>query len=665
MEKRPVLWSGILPIIVAAFVLGSGNCFDQAGADECTEFTKKANQAVYKDPHLKWADQQDFEFATRGFIATDRDLVIKDAQGNVIWSNAEYDSFLKGDAPPTVNPSLWRHAVINALHGLFKVTDGIYQVRGQSASNMTIIEGRTGYIVIDPHISIENAKNNIELVFRQLGKKPVVAVIYSHSHIDHFGGVKGVTSLEDVNSGKTKIIAPTGFVKASLSENLAVGPAMGRRSMYMYGNLLEKSPKGQVDAGLVKTTEGGTASFIVPTDLIDEHGKTINLDGVELVFQSAPGEAPVNMHVYVPQKKTLYIADNCAHSLHNIYTIRGARTREATKWADSVDRALQFQDAEIIAAGHNWPRFGKDQVKGYLETQRDALKYVHDQTLRLMNKGHTPGEIANMIELPPSLAEKWYLRPYYGHIKHDVRGIYSLYLGWYDANPSHLDPLPPRETGKLMVEYMGGADAVISKAKEAFNKGQYRWVAQVLDYVVWAEPENMKARELAAAALTQLGYQTENGTWRNAYLTAAQELRQGIKKGQIVGMGPGGGLLADTPAEDFFDFLGIALNGPKAFGKRIAVNWEFTYTKKSYIMTLQNAVLHHREGSDPKADVTMSLTRDACNKLFTRQATAADLVTEGKMSVTGNTDKLRELFGLLDRFDFSFPIATHEPIAAQ
>jgi len=663
MQNRPLLRKGIVTIVATVLLLGSENFAGQARGDECTEFTKKTNRALYNDPQLKWADQQDLEFATRGFVAMDRDLVLKDAQGSVIWSNAEYDAFLKGDAPPTVNPSLWRHAVINALHGLFKVTDGVYQVRGQSASNMTIIEGRTGYIVVDPHISIENAKNNIELVFRHLGRKPIVAVIYSHSHIDHFGGVKGVISQEDVNSGKTRIIAPKGFVKAALSENLMAGPAMVRRSMYMYGNLLEKNSKGQVDAGLLKTAEAGTASLIVPTDLINEQGKTMDLDGVELVFQNAPGEAPVNMQMYFPQKKTLYIADNCAHSLQNIYTIRGARTREATKWADSVDRALQFQDAEIVIAGHNWPHFGKDNVREYLETQRDALKYVHDQTLRLMNQGYTPGEIADIIELPPTLADKWYLRPYYGHIKHDVRGIYSLYLGWYDANPAHLDPLPPRETGKLMVEYMGGADSIISKARQAYDNGQYRWVAQVLDYVVWSEPDNKKARELAAAALTQLAYQSENATWRNAYLTGAQELRQGVKKGMIAG--PGAGLIADTPTEDFFDFLGVALNGPKAFGKRIAINWKFTDSKKDYAMTLQNAVLNYREGSDPKADATIVLTKDALNKIFSRKARPAELVAEGKMSVTGDTEKIKELFGLLDRFDFSFPIATHEPIAGQ
>ncbi|MEW6352649.1 MAG: alkyl sulfatase dimerization domain-containing protein, partial [Thermodesulfobacteriota bacterium] len=464
----------------------------------------------------------------------------------------------------------------------------------------------------------------------------------------------------------TRIIAPKGFEKAALSENLMVGPVMGRRSMYMYGNLLEKNPKGQVDAGLLKTAEAGTCSLIAPTDLIDEQGKTMDLDGVELVFQNAPGEAPVNMQVYIPQKKTLYIADNCAHSLHNIYTIRGARTREATQWADAVNRALQFQDTETIIAGHNWPRFGKDHVKAYLETQRDALKYIHDQTLRLMNHGYTPGEIADKIELPPGLADKWYLRPYYGHIKHDVQGIYSLYVGWYDANPAHLDPLPPRETGTRMVEYMGGADAVIIKAQQAYDKGEYRWVAQVLDYVVWAEPENMKARKLAAAAQTQLGYQTENATWRNAYLTAAQELNQGLKRGLIAGTGSsaGRGLIADIPTEQFFDFLGVAVNGPKAFGKRIVINWEFTDTKKNYAMTLQNAVLNYRDGSDPKAEATMTLTRDAWNKIFTRTATPAQLVMEGEMSVSGDTGKLQELFGVLDRFEFSFPIATHEPISS-
>ncbi|MEW6532572.1 MAG: alkyl sulfatase dimerization domain-containing protein [Thermodesulfobacteriota bacterium] len=653
-------------VVVASLglaILTSQLSFAQSPAPDATDFTRDANVAVRKNPVLKWEDKQDEEFARRGFIATDQDLVLKDARGNVIWNNKEYDAFLKGEAPLTVNPSLWRHAVVNSIHGLFKVTDGVYQVRGQSISNMTIIEGKTGYIVFDPHISVENAKNNLALVFRHVGQKPVVAVAYSHSHIDHFGGVKGVTSEEDVKNGKTRIIAPTGFMKAAMSENVLAGNVMSRRSMYMYGNLLERGPKGQIDAGAGKTAEGGTPGLIPPTHLIDEQGARMEIDGVELVFQLAPGEAPANMHVYLPQKKTLYIADNCFHSLHNLYTIRGAQTRDARLWADSIEKGLQFEDAETLIAGHNWPCFGKDNVHEYLNNQVDMLRYVHDQTLRLMNKGYKPSEIAELIELPPNLADKWYARNYYGHVKHDVQGIYSLYLGWYDGNPAHLDPLPPRETGKRMVEYMGGADAVISKAQKAFDQGQYRWVAQVLDYVVWAEPANKKARELAAAALTQLGYQTENATWRNAYLTAAFELREGVQAEKGAGVEGRRALIMVIPYTDLFDALSVRLNGPKAFGKQSTINWEFTDSGEKYVMTLRNAVLSYKKGSSPKADLTLTLARLGLLKLLSGMVPLELLETTGEVKGTGDKEKVKELLGLFDQLSPTFPIVTHEPIS--
>ncbi|MBM4327476.1 MAG: MBL fold metallo-hydrolase [Deltaproteobacteria bacterium] len=656
--RKTFLVTACLGIVTSA----SGFTFAQSDGPEATGFTKDANTAVLKSPALKWEDKQDEEFARRGFIATDQELVLKDAAGNVIWSNKEYDGFLKGEAPLTVNPSLWRHAVLNSIHGLFKVTDGVYQVRGQSISNMTIIEGKTGYIVFDPHISVENAKNNLALVFRHVGRKPVVAVIYSHSHIDHFGGVKGVTSEEDVKSGKTRIIAPKGFMEAAMSENVLAGNVMSRRAMYMYGNLLERGPKGQIDAGAGKTAEAGTGSIIAPTQVIEEQAARMEVDGVELVFQLAPGEAPANMHVYLPQKKTLYIADNCFHTIHNIYTIRGARTRDARAWADSIEQGLRFEDAEVLIAGHNWPCFGKDNVREHMNNQIDALRYVHDQTLRLMNQGYKPGEIAELIELPPSLAVKWPLRNYYGHVKHDVKGIYSLYLGWYDGNPANLDPLPPRETGKLMVEYMGGADAVIGKAQKAFDQGQYRWVAQVLDYVVWAEPANKKARELAAAAFNQLGYQTENATWRNAYLTAAYELREGVQSEKGGSAEGRGAFIMAIPYTDLLDALSVRLNGPRAFGKQSVINWDFTDSGEKYVTTLRNAVLSYKKGSSPQADVTLSLSRLGLLKLLSGMVPLELLETTGEVRTQGAKEKLKELLGLFDRPSPTFPIATHEPI---
>jgi alkyl sulfatase BDS1-like metallo-beta-lactamase superfamily hydrolase len=625
---------------------------------DATKFTEQANKALYDDPNFHWRDKQDFEFAERGFIAAESGLVIKNDRGDVVWSNIEYEEFQQGDAPPTVNPSLWRVALLNNKRGLFKVTDGIYQVRGQSLSNICFIEGKTGYIIIDPNITMENARHNLELVYKHVGKKPVVAVVYSHSHADHWGGVKGVTTEQDVASGRTKVIASKGFLEYAISENLIAGNAMSRRAEYMYGPLLSKGPKGQVDSALGKTTEVGSVTLIVPTDIIEEEGNTMTVDGVEMVFQFASGEAPTGMHVYLPQHKTLHVADNCYHSLQNVYTIRGAYTRDAIDWRNSIHRALKFKDAEFLMGGHNWPIFGKDQICEYLRKQRDALKYLHDQSVRLLNHGYTDVEIANMIELPPSLASEWYLRGYYGSIKHCVRGIYSRYMGWYDANPTHLDPMPPRDTGKMMVEYMGGADAVIERAQRAFDEGKYRWVAQVMDYVVWAEPDNERARKLTAAALEQLGYQTENATWRNAYLMAAVELRYGIQAAGVSTASPD--VVKATPIEDFFDYLGVQLNGPEAFGKHIIINWNFTDTGKKYVMALENSVLNYEDGETDDADLVLTLPRSALNKVALGEAELPQLLESGEVEVIGDLAKLGELFGLFDKFPQSFQIATHD-----
>lgn len=627
---------------------------------EATDFTKKINQSFKKESGLDWDSKKDQEFAERGFIAKS-DPEIKDEEGKVVWSNKEYEEFQKGDAPDSVNPSLWRVEKLNNNRGLFEVTEGIYQVRGQSLSNITFIEGETGYIVIDPNISKECAKNNLELLFKHKGKKSVVAVIYSHSHIDHWGGIKGVASEEEVKSGKTKIIASKGFLEYAITENLIAGNAMSRRSQYMYGYLILKNKKGQQGSALGKTTENGKVTLIPPTDIIDRAGKKMIIDGVEMEFQFASGEAPTGLHVYFPKHKTLHIADNCYASLHNVYTIRGAFTRDAIDWRNTLNNALKFKDMEVMMGGHNWPIFGGEEIKKYLKKQRDALKYLHDQTLRLINLGYKDVEIANMIELPPSLAKEWYLRGYYGSIKHDVRGIYSKYMGWYNANPATLDPLPPRETGKMVVEYMGGADSVIEKAKKEFDKGEYRWVAQIMNFLVWAEPENKDAKSIEADALEQLGYQTENATWRNAYLTAAQELREGVSIKEAMST-TSADVVRSMPMEKFFDFLGVQLNGPKAFGKQVVINWEFTDLKKKYILSLENAVLNYEEGEDNNPDLSLTLTRETLNNVILGEADMTELVMLGKVKINGDTSKLEELFSLFDKFKPNFPITTHEEI---
>ncbi|MFC1618180.1 alkyl/aryl-sulfatase [Patescibacteria group bacterium] len=620
---------------------------------EATKFTKKSQHQCQHDKNLDWKNTEDEEFASRGFIAAEEDSTIKD-----VWSNKEYEEFEQGEAPDTVNPSLWRLAKLNNKRGLFKVTDKIYQVRGQSLSNMTIIEGETGYIIIDPNICVETARANLNLVYKHLGEKPVVAVCYSHSHIDHWGGVKGIVSEEDVKSGQTKIIASQKFLEYAISENLIAGNAMARRAQYMYGNIVPKGPRGQVDCALGKITETGRVSLLAPTDIISDEGKEMAVDGVKMIFQYASGEAPTGMHVYFPDHKTVHVADNCYHSLQNVYTIRGAYTRDAIDWRNSINRLREFPETEFLIGGHNWPIFGREKIEAYIKKQRDMLKYLHDQTLHLLNQGYTDIEIANKIELPPSLNREWYLRGYYGSLKHCVRGIYSRYMGWYDANPCNLDPLAPRETAAKLVEFMGGESEVISKAQQEFATGNYRFVCQILDQVIWANPANQEARELEADALEQLGYQTENATWRNAYLAAAQELREGVSEGKGITTASND-LLKATPIESFFDYLGVAIDGRKAFNKQITINWDFTDTKKQYFLTLENAVLNYEQGRSDEADVSLSLTRETLEKVLSKQAEFKDLIKSGEIDLSGKALKLKELFSLIKQFKPDFPIVTH------
>ena len=474
-----------------------------------TAHTRRAHRDACVDPVFDWDNRQDFEFASRGLIHRPDDPAITDADGVVIWHHEAFEDFLHGDAPETVHPSLWRHALLNNYRGLFKVTDGVYQVRGESLANVTFVESDTGYIVIDPLTTVETAAYALNLLHEHVGERPIVAVVYSHTHSDHFGGVKGVISEEDASSGRVRVIAPDGFTEWVLKEQGLAAEGMASRNSYMYGENLAPGPTGIVDTGLGQAIEGGEITFIEPTDIIGPQGGRLTIDGIDLEFMYAPGEAPTGMHCYIPKHRTLHVADNCYMCLHNVYTIRGAFPRDAMQWADSVARSLQYEDTEILVSGHNWPVFGRSEVRTFLAQQRDGIRYMHDQTLRLMSHGYVPSEIADVIEFPPSLARLWHLRGYYGTLEHNVRGIYAYYLGWYDGNPATLDPLPPRETARKTLEYMGGVDAALGRAREDHEAGNYRWVVHVLDLVMWAFPDHGEARELSAAAQTQLG---SNGT---------------------------------------------------------------------------------------------------------------------------------------------------------
>jgi alkyl sulfatase BDS1-like metallo-beta-lactamase superfamily hydrolase len=628
---------------------------------DATSFTERANAAFREAPGLDWESSEDFEFASRGFIARLTDPVIRAADGRVVWDLDRYDFLERETAPPTANPALWRHARLNMLHGLFKVTDRIYQVRGHDLSVVSFIEGDTGYIVIDPLISTETARASLELVYEHVGERPVVGVIHTHNHIDHWGGVKGVTSIDDVTTGRVRIIVPEGFLEAAVRENVLAGNAMSRRTQYMFGLLLPADAKAQIDDALGKTLSKGTVTLIAPTDTISETGTEMTIDGVQIVFQVTPGtEAPAEMNFYFPQFRALCMAENCSHNLHNLYTLRGAEVRDAKTWAHYLNEAIDLfaHKSDLVFTSHHWPVFGTQRALEYMKKQRDMYKYIHDQTLRLANHGLTMLEIAESLELPPELANEWFARGFYGSVNHNAKAVYQRYLGFFDGNPANLHPLPPEDAGKKYVEYMGGADAVLTKARAAFAQGDYRWVAQVVNHLVFADPDNEGARSLQADALEQLGYTAESAAWRNVYLTGAQELRDGVAR-----PAGGGGAHPDVAramtVNDVFDLLAVRLNGPDAAGKTITLNLDFVDIDERYTLTLENAVLNATANKHlDTADATVTLTKQAWTNLAFGMISPKDAIASDEITAQGESQTLAELFDLFDRFEPHFNIVT-------
>jgi alkyl sulfatase BDS1-like metallo-beta-lactamase superfamily hydrolase len=629
-----------------------------AESKEPTAITEQKNTAALKQ--LDFANKDDFADAARGFIGTDKDLVIKGREGTIVWDLRQYN-FIKGEqAPSAVNPSLWRQANLNMNNGLFKVSDKIYQIRGYDISNMDIIEGNTGIIIIDPLISKETAKAALELYFKHRPKKPVRAVIYTHSHVDHYGGVKGVVDEEMVKAGKIKIYAPKDFLKEAVSENIYAGNAMSRRAMYQYGPLLPRNERGQIDAGLGKTTSLGEITLIPPTDTIKKTGETKKIDGVEMIFQMAPNtEAPAEMIIYFPQFKALCIAEDANHTMHNLYTLRGAEVRDATSWWKTLNQTIELfgEKTEVVFGQHQWPTWDNTRIISFLESQRNLYKYINDQTLRLLNQGYTMTEIANMLSLPPSLASKWYNRGYYGSLSHNTKAVYQRYLGWYDSNPSHLNPIMPAESSKKYVEYMGGAMAIIKKATEDFQKGEYRWVAEVMNHVVFADPTNIAARSLEADALEQLGYAEENPTWRNEYLMGAYELRNGVKKRGLNTVSADS--IRAMTLEMYFDYLGLCLDANKAHDKKITINLHIIDAKEDYLLKLEDSVLIYTANKKiPQADADISLCRATLDAINLKQTTLAKEIENKNVKVKGNKYKLEELFDLFVSFNPDFNIMT-------
>ncbi|MDP1868962.1 MAG: alkyl sulfatase dimerization domain-containing protein [Bradyrhizobium sp.] len=608
---------------------------------------------------LPFSDTRDFDEAARGFLGTLDHARITSAQGRVVWSLEPYGFLSEAEAPPTVDPSLWRQSRLNMNHGLFEVVPGVYQVRGLDIANMTLIEGDSGVIVVDTLTSIEGARAAMALYFQHRGQRPVVAIIFTHTHTDHWGGARGVLDEAALAGGKVPIIAPNLFMEHAVSENIIAGPAMLRRAQYQFGPLLAKGPRGQVDCGLGKSMAVGSVSLVRPTDLIMATGDRRSIDGVEFEFQMAPNsEAPAEMHFFIPRYKLLNLAENCTHNFHNLLPFRGADVRDALAWSKYLGEALQMWGgrADAMCGQHHWPVWGQERIDTMIRQQRDLYKFAHDQTIRLMNHGLTAAEIAETIKLPASLDGAWHARGYYGHIRHNVKAIYQKYLGWYDANPVNLDPLPPVEAGKKYVEYMGGADAILARARQDFGRGEFRFIAQALSHLVFADPDNQAARALLADTMEQLGYAAESATWRNAYLFGAQELRQGMPKVPARAAMPRE-TLAALRTEQLWDVLGIRLNGPKAEGKHIVINWNFTDTGESFVLTLENCALTYVAGAQAAtADAGFTLPRGALDEVIAKLTTFQDAVGSGVIKFTGNPMRLGELMMLMDDFPRMFEI---------
>jgi alkyl sulfatase BDS1-like metallo-beta-lactamase superfamily hydrolase len=633
----------------------------QTAADEAPKEASSSvvaqNEAMLKA--LPFSDTADFDDAARGFLGTIDNAKIANAQGRVVWSLDAYGFLSEAKAPATVNPSLWRQSRLNMHHGLFEVVPGVYQVRGLDIANMTLIEGDKGVIVVDTLTSIEGARAAMELYFKHRGKRPVATVIFTHTHTDHWGGARGVLDEAMLASGKVPIIAPNLFMEHAVSENIIAGPAMLRRAQYQFGPLLAKGLRGQVDCGLGKSMAAGAVALLRPTDLIIATGDKRTIDGVEFEFQMAPNsEAPAEMHFFIPHYKLLNLAENCTHNFHNLLPFRGADVRDALAWSKYLNEALRMWGgkADAMCGQHHWPVWGKERIDTMIRQQRDLYKFAHDQTIRLMNHGLTAAEIAETIRLPQSLEGAWHGRGYYGHIRHNVKAIYQKYLGWYDANPVNLDALPPVEAGKKYVEYMGGSEAILARARADFARGEFRFVAQAVSHLVFAEPDNQAARALLADTFEQLGYAAESSTWRNAYLFGAQELRSGMPK-----VPPRSPMPLDTLAalrtEQLWDVLGVRLNGPKAEGKHIVLNWTFTDTGETFVLNLENSALTYAEGVQAaNADASFALARGQLDQVIAKQTSFPDAVADGKIKVAGDATRLAELMELMDEFPRMFEI---------
>ena len=636
----------LIAIMLAMVVLLASTCCAESLTDElglttepkpATAYTAEVNSAVYS--MLDFADTSEYDNAVRGLIDAPEVLELTDAEGNVIWSQAAY-SFLDDyeQAPDTVNPSLWENTRNNHAYGLFEVCPGIYQVRGYDMANLTVIKGDTGWIVFDCTMCSETAQAAMQLIEKNLGSYPVKAVVISHSHADHFGGIGGVIAAEDVAdaslpideqiaSGKAPVIVPEGFAEHAISENIYAGKAMSRRANYQYGVLLTPSVTGKMAQGIGMGQSTGTVTYFAPTYEIRETGTKLTIDGVEMEFQMTPGtEAPAEMNTYFPQLKALWMAENCTGTLHNLYTLRGAAVRDGAAWAKYITEAITLygDETEVVFQSHNWPHWGNAVAIEYLENSAAVYKFINDQTLTYLNQGYTSDEISNMIELPEALEKNWYTRQYYGTVAHNSKAVYQKYMGWYDANPVNLNPLTPTESAKKWVEYLGDVEVVLRMAKADFDKGEYQWVAEITNVIVFADPTNEAARLLCADALEQLGYQAESGPWRNAYLTAALELRYG-NQGTNVGLQKGGGIVMQMTPAMIFDYMGILMDKEAMTDQDFTINVTLSDLKQQHVLHAKNGVLLVYENTRREdADVSITCPKNALLYILMNNVRALD-----------------------------------------
>lgn len=646
--------------LLAVFITLAAGCSKNTGiggaAGDATPETLKVNAQFAKD--LKLDDPQDFEDAKRGFIAKPTGK-IQQADGTVLKDFDAYN-FLDGKAPDTVNPSLWRHAQLNANTGLYKVTDGVYQLRGFDIANMTLIEGKTGWIVVDPLTARETSAAALAFARQHLGNKPVSAVVLTHAHADHYGGVLGVVTPKEVAERKLPVVAPSGFMEEATSENVLVGTGMARRSMYQFGKDLPRSAKGNVDTGLGKDVAYGTIGIIAPNWLIYKPTQQMQLDGVDFVFHNVPNaECPAELTFSIPDKKLYDGAENLTQTMHNLLPIRGAKARDALRWSNYMEQALeQVKDTDIYIGSHAWPVWGNANIKKFITAHRDVYKYTHDQTVRLINAGYTPREISDMIKLPKSLEGFFGARGYYGDLRHNVKAVYQFYIGNYDGNPANLNPLPPQESAKHYLELMGGTDKAVAAAQTAYDKGEYRWAAELLNQAVFGDPSSKAAKELLAKTYEQMGYMAESATWRNSYLTGAMELRngpptKGVSKASLMEM------LLQTPMERFLEAMAGSLDGPAADGKDLKVNLVLTDLKESYVLWIENSVLHFKSGAPASdANATLTLTKDIFVKMIAGTAGVKDTLLSDDLKIGGSKIDLIRFFSLIEKTSGTFAIVT-------